>query len=437
MRAGTKHMKLSHFTKRVLAVVSSVGLALTLASCGPSNYVDFVYVTSNLENPGQIYVFLVDSESGALVQIRDSPYPSEGRNPVYDVASPDGKNLYVANHDDNTIVHFAIGRDAKLYPLQTVNTPGTEPVALAMNASGTDLFVLDYYAPAAPGQPTYTDLNPGPGAVAVFPVDSNGNLGTPLTTGTANYWPVQCFPTNLALTPNGSFVYVSNTNAVVVTTSPPVTGTVPILPATCPDSGTVSGFAVNGSTTNGSQSVTGLTQIAGSPFGTGAGSQPTGVVADPDNASLYVTDSSLNQLYTFSIQPSGALTLAGTAATGTMPMGATVVSSSKYSGKFLYVTNYTGGSISAYSLSSGLPSFVATTSAGTSGPLCLLAEPRLLRFLYATDYIGGAVGGSELDPSTGTLIQNEGSPYHTAGQPTCVAAVPHAGNPQSFASTAQ
>jgi hypothetical protein len=29
-----------------------------------------------------------------------------------------------------------------------------------------------------------------------------------------------------------------------------------------------------------------------------------------------------------------------------------------------------------------------------------------------------------LNPATGGLIQNQGSPYITAGQPTCVAAVP-------------
>ncbi|HEX4310990.1 MAG TPA: beta-propeller fold lactonase family protein [Acidobacteriaceae bacterium] len=405
-----------------MAAASMVGLTLLGISCGASNTIDFVYVTSNLQNPGQINVFEVNSQSGALRQIADSPYPSGGRNPVDEVASPNGKNLYVVNHDDNTIVEFAIGTDGKLYPLQTVNTPGTEPVAVAINSAGTALYVLDYYAPSAPGQPSYTDLNPGPGAIVVYPISLNsssglGTIGSPQPIGASNYLPVQCFPTSLTVTPNGNFVYVTNTNAVVVTTSPPVTGTVPTRPASCPASGTVSAFAVTS---------TSATEVPGSPFTTGTGSQPTGIVADPDNASIYVTDSALNLLYTYSVQSSGALALAGNTATGNLPMGGTVVSPVS-SSKFLYISNYTDGSLSIYNLISGLPVLITTSNAGSSGPLCVAADPNADRFLYSSDYIGGTIGGAELDPSTGTLITNQNSPYATSGQPTCVAAITHAG----------
>jgi len=414
MRAGTKLIMKFSPVRRLLAAATTAATALLLVSCGASNTIDFLYVTSNLDNPGQINVYEVNSQSGALYQIADSPYPSGGRNPVYEVASPNGLDLYVANHDDNTIVQFLIGTDGKLYPVQTINTPGTEPVAMALNAAGTYLYVLDYYAPAAPGQPSFTDLNPGPGAVIVYPVNSStGNLGSPLTTGAANYWDVQCFPSNLALTPNGDFLYVANPNAVLVTTSPPVTGTVPILPAACPSSGTVSGFAVSSS---------GLTPVAGSPFTAGAGSAPTAVVSDPSNGSIYVTDGVLNRLDDFAIQSSGALSLTSSLQTGTMPMGGTVVG-----GKFLYITNYSDGTISLYSLGSGGPTFVATSTSGSSGPLCTIIDPNVQRFLFTADYVGGTIGGSEVDPSNGTLITNKLSPYHTAGQPTCVAAVPHRG----------
>lgn len=417
MRAAFRHSKLKQFGKWLAAAASAAAVSLLILSCGASNTIDFLYVTSNLQNPGQINAYEVDSESGALHQIADSPYPSGGRNPVYIATAPSGLYLYVANHDDNTIVQYAIGTDGKLYPLTTTNTPGTEPVALAINSAGTALYVLDYYAPAAPGQPSYTDLNPGPGALIVYPINSNGTLGTPLSVGAANYFNVQCFPTNLAVTPSGNFVYVTNTNAVVVTTSPPVTGTVPTLPASCPASGTVSAFSVGSSS---------VTEISGSPFSTGSGSEPTGVIADPDSASIYVTDSLLNRLYTFSIQSSGALSLSATIATGTMPMGGTIVTPGS-STKYLYVTNYTDGSLSIYSLASGLPSLVNTSNAGSSGPLCVLADPNTHRFLYTADYIGGTIGGAELDPSTGMLITNQGAPYASSGQPTCVAAITHAG----------
>lgn len=423
MRGRTTLMKFTPL-RRLLGAASISAMALLLVSCGASNTIDFLYVTANQDNPGQINVYEVNSQSGALYQIADSPYPSGGRNPVYEVASPNGLSLYVINHDDNTIIQFLIGTDGKLYPVQTVNTPGTEPVAMAINASGSFLYVLDYYAPAAPGQPSFTDLNPGPGAVIVYPINSStGNLGSPITNGAANYWTVQCFPSNLAVTPDGNFLYVANPNTVIVTTSPPVTGTVPILPASCPSSGTVSAFAVNSS---------GLTPVGSSPPGStysdpsaisiGAGSAPTAVIADPSSSRIYVTDAGKNQLDAYDIQSGGALSLLSTLPAGTMPMGGTIVDN-----KFLYVTNYGDGTLGLYALGSGGPTYVSASTSGSSGPLCVIVDPNVDRYLYIADYTGGTVGGSELDPTTGSLITNKGAPYHTSGQPTCVAAIPHKG----------
>jgi len=417
MRAGTERMKLSNIGRRLLAAATTAVAALTIISCGASNTVDVVFVTSNKQSPGQINVYYLDSESGALRQLVDSPYPSGGVNPVYEVTSPNGKSLYVANHDDNTIVQFAIGTDGKIYPLNTVNTPGTEPVSLAINSAGTLLYVLDYYGPAAPGQPSYTDLNPGPGSISAYPINADGSLGSPLAVGAVNYFPVQCFPTGMTITPNGNFVYVTNTNAVVVTDAPPVSGTIPQLPSTCPDYGTLSGFSVNSD---------GTLASVGSPVSTGGGSQPTGIAADPGSAAIYVTDAALNRLYTFSLAPAssstpGLLTLASTLTTGTQPMAAMAFTSG--SSKYLYVSNYIDGSLSAFSLSGATPSAIATITSGSSGPLCMVVDPDLQRFLYTANYIGGTVGGAELNTANGSLIQNQGSPYATTGQPTCVAAV--------------
>lgn len=421
-------MKFRKIGNRLVAAASTVAVALLITSCGASNTIDFVYVTTNLQNPGQINVYEVNSESGALHQIADSPYPA-GRNPVSEVASPNGNNLYVANHDDNTIIMYAIGTDGKLYPLQTVTTPGTEPVALAINASGTALYVLDYYEPAAPGQPSYTDLNPGPGAVVVYPIDSSsGALGSPLTNGAANYWGVQCFPTNLTVTPDGNYVYVTNTNAVVVTTSPPVTGTVPTLPPVCPAHGTISGFAVNGSTgMGGSQTVSGMTAVSGSPFSTGTGSEPTGIVSDTGSGSIYVTDSALNQVYAYAIGTGGSLALTTTVSSGTEPMGGIVAGTAGSPGAYLYVTNYASGSISSYSLSGGVPTPIGSVSSGASGPLCIMIDPDVQRYFYISNYIGGKVGGAEVNTTNGELVMNQNAPYISSGQPTCVAAVKHVG----------
>ncbi len=94
--------------------------------------VDFVFVTSakaaGTNNYGEVDVFEVNSESGQMRQIPTSPFPSGGRNPVAEAVSSDNTNLYVVNQDDNSIVQFIIGNDGKLYPQNTVNTPGIYPL---------------------------------------------------------------------------------------------------------------------------------------------------------------------------------------------------------------------------------------------------------------------------------------------------------------------
>ena len=74
-------------------------------------------------------------------QIPTSPFPSQGRDPVAEAVSADYGSLFVANQDDNTIVQFVIGTDGKLYPFNTVNTPGIFPLAIA--ATKSNLFVVD------------------------------------------------------------------------------------------------------------------------------------------------------------------------------------------------------------------------------------------------------------------------------------------------------
>ena len=94
-------MKSSKFDRVALASVVSLGLGFGVIACGPTNTIDFLYVTSSSKNrPGQINVYKVDSQAGALIPIPNSPYPSGGRNPVAVVASANGKNLYVINHGE-------------------------------------------------------------------------------------------------------------------------------------------------------------------------------------------------------------------------------------------------------------------------------------------------------------------------------------------------
>jgi len=397
-------MKLSKTGQALLAAAVSIGIGLGITSCGESNTIDYLYVTATKNNPGQISVYRVDQESGALTQIPDSPYLSGGRNPVAEVTSPNGANLYVVNHDDNTIVEFDIGTDAKLYPQHTYQTPGTEPNALAINQAGTLLFVLDTY------QATYSDANPGPGALVVFPVNSDGSLGSAIANGSLPYWPVEYAPSTVNVTVNGSFVYVANAN----TNNPTAAN----------QRGTISAFSVG---SNGA-----LTALYASssalPY---AGVTPTASASDPTSRFLYVTDAASNQLYAYTIGGNGTLTplTNGPFATGVYPDAVTI----DPSGTYLYVANYNSNSISAYQITqaTGTPSALSGSTSYTTktGPTCILIEPAFGRYLYTANFLDSSITGYGLNKNSGALTGTENSPYPSAGQPTCAAAVPHGNHP--------
>jgi 6-phosphogluconolactonase len=419
-------MKFSKFGRATLAAVSSLGVAATFTACGPNGYnntVDYVYVTNSKSNPGQVNVYYADRNSGGLTQISDSPYPSGGRNPVGLVTSPDLKYLYVINHDDNTIVDFGIGTDAKLYPQHTYNTPGTFPNAIAINAAGTLLFVTDTY------QPQYTAANPGPGALVVYPINSDGSLGTPVANGSLSYYPLSLGETNVlnptaisvltqsAGSSTGStFVYVVSQNS---TTS----------------LGDISAFSVGsgGALTPVLCSSSAVNCDASGNGDFNAGTAPTAVVGTPLGLYLYVTDSERNQLLSYTVQASGEIapTLDSPAKTDVFPDAVTV----DPHGEYVYVGNYAANSISAYSINpsaNGAPSTGVTPvgSYGTgTGPTCVFVEPALGDYVYTTNFLDSTISGLNLDPTTGALAPVQNTPFLAAGQPTCIAATPHNKHP--------
>ena len=438
-------MKFRKSGQVLLAAAVSLGVGLGITSCGQSNTVDFLYVTANKNNPGQIAVYYVDQLSGAISQIKDSPYSSGGRNPVAAVTSPNGKNLYVINKDDNTIIQFGIGTDAKLYQAHTYNTPGSEPVALALACTapsgsttsttctnaGTYLYVVDYFQPHSPA---YNETNNiGPGALVAYPINTDGSLGTPVANGSLSYFPVQYFPSAVNVTNNGSHVYVVNTNTEISVTGG-TTDTSKVNPSI--SGGTISAFSVG---SDGS-----LTAIADPDKGNNyftAGTAPMGIASDPTSRFLYVTDYLQNQVLAYTILTSGVLEAVNSGpfpTTGTAPVGVVV----DPRGKYVYVSNYRSGTISEYSINqgSGAPSASASSSisSGGFGPTCIIVDPALARYVFTANFIDNSTSSSKLDPNTGALSTSQNSPYPTANQPTCVAAVSHGNHAsQNVSATAQ
>jgi len=415
-------MTFNKSSQLLLVSAASLLVAGAITACGTLT-TDFVYVaTSKAAGPdsyGEIDVFEINAVSGAMRQIPTSPFPSGGRNPVAEAVSTDYTNLYVVNHDDNTIVQFKIGPDGKLYPESTVNTPGIYPFAAAVN--GANLFVLDTYQPL----PVCSNAEPCSGSVAVFPIlaaqgtgsnaTPSGGLGTPATNPAngAKYWPLSVpgkpndviVPTAINVLKSGAGVYVTAYDSSVT-----------------PNRGYVFGFSVGSggalAPLNG-----GVPHDMGVGSG-GLGIRPSAIASDSSGSYLYVTDSINGILVSYSLA-SGVLTKISDTPTGNQPSA--IVADQKY--PFLYVANALDGTVSGYSIGSGgAPASIGTYPAGIQ-PVAIGIDPSTSHFLFTLNFLGNGASGTvsdfQINPAGGVLVHTQLSPYSTNAQPTAVAAVPH------------
>jgi 6-phosphogluconolactonase (cycloisomerase 2 family) len=413
-------MKFNKTSQLLLVSAASLLAAGLLAACGDAT-VDFVYVTSSqsagANSYGEINVYTINQVSGFMRQIPTSPFPSDGRKPVAEAVSKDYSNLYVVNQDDNTIVQFLIGPDGKIYPQNTVNTPGIFPLAVAV--TGSYLFVADTFQPLS-----CTTAVPCSGSVGVFPIltaeqakaltpsQIAGTLGAAVANPAnppngGNYWSLTLsgknasdiiLPTGINVSASGSYLYVSayDTTAKV---------------------GYVFSFSVG---TDGA-----LTPVSGGvPLSLGAGVYPSAIASDSSSSFVYVTDSTNGNVASYSAA-SGLLTLIGTTPTGNAPSAIAV--DPKY--PYAFVTNATDGTVSAYSVgSNGTLASIGTFATGLD-PVAIGIDPGTSHFVFTANFLGnGAVGtisDFELNTSNGTLVNAQHSPYNSNALPTAVAAVPH------------
>jgi 6-phosphogluconolactonase len=414
-----KHMKFSNLGRASLAAVASLGVAAGMSACGGPNgtnsTIDYVFVTNSKGAPGQINAYFADSKSGALSQVSNSPFDSGGNDPVGLVTSPDFQSLYVVNRESNSIVQFSIGNNAQLAKKNSYTTPGSSPNAIAINSTGTLLFVTDTLAPGA---------TTGSGVLVVYPIGSDGSLGSPVANGALSYFPLATgtdvlTPTAVnvltqnpinATTTGPTFVYVVNNN---ITTG----------------LGSISSFAVGA---NGALTYVPCSSSASICDTTGngtynAGTAPNAIASTPRGLFLYVTDSVNNQLISYTVQSSGQIIPSqnGPTRTDLFPDSITV----DPRGLYIYVANYNAKDVSAYTINTatGYPtgtSAAASYGVGT-GPTCVFVEPAIGRYVYTTNFLDNTVSGFSLDPNTGTLTGTQSTPYPATGAPTCIAATPH------------
>lgn len=397
-------MKFNKPGQLVLAAAASLAVAGLLSACEQINgtlTADFVYVSTakaaGPDNYGEIDVFEVNSQSGRMRQIPASPFPSGGRNPVAEVAAPDQLNLYVVNHDDNTIVQFAIGIDGKLYPQVTTNTPGIFP--LAIGTAGPNLIVADTYQPL----PSCSPASPCSGSIAMYPIGAKDVLGAPAENSAlgVNYWPLivpaspqdVIVPTAVAGDPTGANVYV----AAFDTTA---------------NTGYIFGFAIANGT---------LTPLNGGvPMP--AGVHPSSIASDAQGGYVYVTDAASDTVLAYSAGAGGLTPVSGSPfATGGNPTSIVI----DQTGKFAYVANGQDSTVSGYTVNHGALTRFAVYATDTQ-PVAIGIDPALNQYLYTANFLGNTVTGFQINATDGTLLNSQFSPFRANINPTAVAAVSHA-----------
>jgi 6-phosphogluconolactonase len=385
-------MNFSNMGRMTKAALGSLAMVLGLASCTRDYTVAYVYMTA--AQSGVINQYGVDYQSGALSAI-GTPV-SAGHNPVKLIAAPNGNFIYVLNQNDSNVQEFAVQGDGSLVSKNTYPVPGTLPTAAAIDPAGKFLYVTFTY------QTGYSATTPGPGGVAIFPINADNTLGTATSVNVGNN------PVGVVVSFYFNFVYVLDQEA-----SPKAT---------------ILGFSQNAS--SGALTAlpgTTITTVAGKTVATGyaAGVVPSAIAEEPTARFVYVTDKAANQLIGYTVQPNGSLVamVNGPFSTGLFPVAITI----DPRGKLIYVANYNANTIQGYAIdtSTGTPSGAVgafATSVGT-GPTCIAIEPALGVYLYTSNNLDSTITGEKLTPETGALAGVVNSPFAGSGNPTCVVAV--------------
>lgn len=208
--------------------------------------------------------------------------------PVFGFNSCSGSNnistttsfMWVATQGDQMVRSYTITQTTgAITPTGTNGTPvstGVQPEAMLITPDGTAMFIV----------------NAG-GTVTAYTVHGDGTLaaaGSPVNAGS--------MPVALATDPGGKFLFVANQGS-----------------ATDPASGTVSVFAISG--TSLALAGTFPTELPNDVNGSG----PSGLAVSPAGNYLYVANQFTNNVQSYSYDASGNLTLIGTYTAGTNPTG--------------------------------------------------------------------------------------------------------------------
>jgi 6-phosphogluconolactonase (cycloisomerase 2 family) len=397
-------MTLSRIGRISRAFVVSMAVVLGMSACGGYT-VGFMWVLGTQYN--QISGFKIDDYTGNLTNMVNSPYASEGANPVSIAVRIGGNFVFVVNKGtgkgDGNVSVFAVGEDGILTFQASYPTAGNSPVWAASDGTGSFLYVLDAQSPAY-GTVTngVTDLN---GDITVFAVDgSTGRLqlvpnqliknaqGQQL-----NYFEVGKAPSMLRA--GGSCVYTL-------------------------DSGdqTIYSYGVGGS---------GQLVVEPNSLLHTNGTNITSMNVSGNN--IYLTDAGTNQILPYSTGGGCSLSTQVGGLVSNLPLTANpVYSMTDSKNKFLYVLNH--GTTNSNNANSTISAFVIESTGALvpisdpsnpypvgNGPMCMVEDPSN-QYVYTSNYNDGSVTGKFINSNTGQLSNlSRGSVFAASGLATCLA----------------
>ena len=294
--------------------------------------------------------------------------------------------LFVAAEGDSSVSSFSIDLTTGILTANGSSVPtGSVPSAMIVAPSGTEMFIA----------------NSGTNNISAYTVKSDGTL-----TAASGSTATGMTPLSMAMDSAGHFLFVANQGLQVD-----------------PTSGTVSVFAVQGTT---------LTEVPGSPFrvavtGAPSGSGPAGVAVTPDGKYLYVSNQFDGTLSSFSVDASGLLTAGPVVSVGTAPSAVTITPN----GGVVYVAN--ASTVSAFTIcnqvvtSCGDPNSPDGTLTAVAGspfsagiaPVAMVAAPSG-KFLFVVNRMSNQISEFKIATGTGVLTPNTQATISTGANPVGV-----------------
>jgi 6-phosphogluconolactonase (cycloisomerase 2 family) len=290
----------------------------------------YAYVANNFNGVGGNTVSEYTINSGVLTLNTTIASPTgtiaARTNPVSVTIDPTGQHVYVVNAGSNNVSQYKISSaDGTLSELAAPVAAGTTPysISIAVDPTGTYAYVANY------GDGTISEYKINAGALtltATLPAPVSGNNN----------------PASITVDPSGKYAYVANYG-----------------------DGTISEYTINAGA---------LTLPATLPAPVSGNNNPISVTVAPSGSYVYVANyssgASAGTVSEYSIGTGGALATIGTVKTGKNPSSVTV----DPSGQYAYVANLGDGTVSQYTISSGVltPNTTAATVTVGGQPISVI-----------------------------------------------------------------